>query len=175
MTKRIRSAVLPVLLSLTLATGCPTAQQWISIISSLLPIIGQTYLQFYGFTQKGGVGADDIQKVQTLTSAGQDALNQISSLMKAYESAPSTALLQQMQAVIAQAQKSIGNFLADAGIKNSAKLTQYTQFTSALLADLSDVLNLIPTLAGPAHARISANAKTYQGIFEARLAALKAL
>lgn len=144
--KRIASSILAVVLAV-LMVGCPTAQQWFDIVGGLLPIIGQTYLQFYGYTSGHAPDPGDIARVQALTTAGQDAIKQVEALIAAYKAAPAnTGVLGQANAILTQLQASVNNFLNDAQIKNSANFNNYSSFAEAILTDVQDVIGLIPVV-----------------------------
>lgn len=157
-------------------SGCWTAQQWLSLVSTLLPIIGQTYLQFYGFASKGGVDAGDIALVQNLTSAGQDAITQVEAIMAAVKAGDQTGI-GKAKSILAALQASVNSFLTDAQIKNSAHFAAYSGFAQAILADVTDVIALIPVVAvaGARGATISVSyskAKGLPAVFNERLAKL---
>lgn len=160
-----------------LSAGCPTAQQWFQIVGALLPIVGQTYLQFYGFA-RGGVDAGDIAKVQNLTTAGQDIIDKIggpNGLLSTYEANKSAGTLAEINALLTQAQQDVNAFLTDVQIKNSAKFAQYSAFAQAILADIKDIISLVPVVAanGKTTQKVPyEKAKTFEGTFKARLAAL---
>lgn len=138
------------LLSVVLViSGCWTAQQWFDIVGALLPIIGQTYLQFYGFAQGGVPDAGDVAKVQALTAAGQDAIKQVEALVAAAKAGDTNGVTQ-TTAILAQLQQSVDAFLSDVQIKNSARFAQYGNFAHAILADITDVIALIPVFVQPA-------------------------
>jgi hypothetical protein len=176
---RISKILVASLLSVVLCFGCWTAQQWFDLVSALLPIIGQTYLQFYGFAQGGAPDAGDVAKVQALSTAGQDAIKQVEALIAA-QKAGGPSVAGQVNAVLAQLQQSVTAFLSDAQIKNSAKFAQYSGFAQAILADIQDVIALIPVMT-PATAGHGAKAsvgvsyskaKNLPGVFQERLSKL---
>ncbi len=178
----IEKKILIGLLSVVLVvSGCPTAQQWFQIAGALLPIVGQTYLQFYGFA-RGGTDAADVALVQTLTTAGQDIMNRVGGLVQTYQTNKGTDTITQINALLAQAQKDADAFLADAQIKNSAKFAQYSAFAQAILADIQDIIAIVPiVVTPPATARGQVTvvektslpaARTFEGVFKARLASL---
>lgn len=140
---------LAVSMSVVMAAGCPTAQQWFQIAGALLPIIGQTYLQFGSFTQAGAQNPAEVALVQTLTTAGQDILNKIggpNGLLATYQTNQNASVITQINALLAQAQTDVNAFLTDAQIKNSARFAEYSQFAQALLADIQDVVAIIPVV-----------------------------
>lgn len=172
--------LLVMLLSVMLVvSGCWTAQQWFDLVSALLPILGQTYLQFYGFAQGGAPDPSDVAKVQTLTKAGQDAIAQVEALIAAAKAGgPSTAA--QINAVLAQLQQSVGAFLTDAQIKNSTRFAQFDNFATAILADVQDIIALLPVVVPSASGRgvtVTVNpsyskAKSLPNVFKERLSRL---
>src|SRR2546421_8126475 len=129
--KKIMVSMLSMMLvvaSCVWVSGCPTAQQWFQIAGDLLPIIGNTYLQFYGFA-KGGTDPADVALIQNLTSAGQDIFNQIggpNGLLATYEANKSATTVVQINALLAKAQQDVDAFLTDAQIKNSAHFAEYS-------------------------------------------------
>lgn len=167
---------------LLLLSGC-NAQQWFQVISALLPIVGQTYLQFYGLTQTGGVGADDIAKVQALTQEGQRLIKTVESLVNAYQQNKNASTIVQIKDVVTQLQNSVQVFLTDAQIKNSTQFARYQAYAEAILADILDIVSVIPvvSMAAPLRATSAqvviehpnlAKAKNLVSIFKSRLAGL---
>ncbi len=172
-SKVILVGTLTVLLSLA-EVGC-SAKQWFDIVSALLPIIGQTYLQFYGFAQGSTPDAGDIAKVQTLTGAGQDAIKQVEGIVAAAQAGGTSGVVQ-ATAILTQLQQSVDAFLTDVQIKNSAHFAQYSGFAHAILADITDVIALIPVFVQPAGGRVSvqtnisySKAKSLHAVFQERL------
>lgn len=173
--------VTPVAISMA---GCPTSQQWFDIVGALLPILGNTYLQFYQFTQKGGVDPADITKVQELTTAGQDAVNKIKNLVKTVQGNMNAGTIGEINAVIDQLSASVDGFLADAQIKNSARFADYSMFAKFILADVKDIATLVPIVT-PLSASTPAKgvkvtmhtslpkAKAMKSVFQFRLDSLK--
>lgn len=148
--RKVSKGILAVVLSCCIiASGCWTAKQWFDIVGALLPIIGQTYLQFYGFASKGGVDPADVALVQTLTSAGQDAITRVEAIITAVK-AGDQSRLGELKTVLAQVQANVNGFLTDAQIKNSAHFAEYSGYAQAILADVTDVIALIPVIATPA-------------------------
>ena len=181
MTRHASKVALVSLLSIMLVlSGCWTAQQWFDIVGALLPIIGQTYLQFYGFASKGGVDPADVALVQTLTTAGQDAITQVEGIIAAVKAGDQSGL-GKAKSVLAALQSSVNSFLTDAQIKNSAHFSEYSGFAQAILADVTDVIALIPVITPPAAAGRRATvavgvsyskAKGLPSVFQERLAKL---
>lgn len=180
MIRHASKVALVSLLSIVLIlSGCWTAQQWFDIVGALLPIIGQTYLQFYGFAQGGTPDAGDVAKVQALTSAGQDAIKQVEALVAAAKSG-GTSSAGQASAILAQLQLSVNAFLTDAQIKNSARFNEYSGFAQAILADVADVIALIPIITPAARGRGASasiptsysKAKGLTAVFQERLTKL---
>lgn len=183
--RSMSQGVLAVVLCLALVvSGCPTAQQWFDIVGAILPIVGQTYLQFYGFAQGGTPDAADVALVQKLTSAGQDAIKQVEALVNAYKQSKDTTKLGETKAILAQLQASVDAFLTDAQIKNSTRFGDYKNFAEAILADITDLIALIPIIVPPPagsktgvtviRENVSySKAKGLKGIFEERLSKLK--
>lgn len=168
---------LAIIMSLCVAmSGCWTSQQWFDLVGALLPIIGQTYLQFYGFAQGGAPDPGDVAKVQALSAAGQDAIKQVEALIAAAK-AGNTSGAAKASAILAQLQQSADAFLNDAQIKNSVRFAQYSNFAHALLADIQDVVALIPVFVQPAggplggaQVKVSySKAKGLPGVFQERL------
>jgi hypothetical protein len=131
--------------SALLQVACWTAQQWFDLISALLPILGQTYLQFYGFASKGGVDPADVALVQRLTTAGQDAITRIQGIITAVK-AGDQSRLGELKSVLTALQADVNGFLTDAQIKNSAHFNEYSGFAQALLADVTDIIGLVPVI-----------------------------
>lgn len=167
---------------LLLLYGC-NAQQWFQVISALLPIVGQTYLQFYGLTQTGGVGADDIDKVQALTKQGQDLIKTVENLVSAYEKNKNASTIIQIKDVVTQLQQSVSAFLTDVQIKNSTQFARYQAYAEAILADILDIVSVIPVVVQATPVRATsvevviehpnlAKAKNLVTVFKSRLAGL---
>jgi hypothetical protein len=180
--RRSAKAVGVLALAVWMAAFSCNAQQWFQLVGALLPIIGQTYLQFYGFSQKGGVGADDIAKVQRLTSSGQDILSRVGGLVNEFEKTKSASTVVQIDGLITELQADVDGFLADTGIRNSANFAKYKLFADAILTDVKDLAGLIPIISGPpAHAEGAVTytmrsslpqAKSLEDVFKARLNSL---
>lgn len=162
--------------------GCPNAQQWFQIVGALLPIVGQTYLQFYGFA-KGGVDAGDIAKVQTLTQEGQDIIAKVGGFVQTFQTTKSAGIIAEINALLTQAQQDVDGFLTDAQIKNSARFAQFKAFADAILADIKDIVAIVPVVV-PLTSKTAygsptivektplTKAKTFEGVFKDRLASL---
>lgn len=174
MIRRISKVALVGILSCALTIQGCSAQQWFDIVGALLPIIGQTYLQFYGFAQGGAPDAGDVARVQTLTAAGQDAIKQVEGIIAAAKTGSTTGVAQ-ASAILAQLQQSVDAFLNDAQIKNSTRADSYKNFAHAILADITDVIALIPVFVHPAafgatQTKVSySHAKTLPAVFQERL------
>jgi hypothetical protein len=166
----------------TLLSGCPTEQQWFQIIGALLPIVSQTYLQFFSFA-KGGVSAGEVTLVQNLTTSGQDLIKKIGDLVVTYQTTKSAGVIAEINALLTQARNDVDSFLADAQIKNSGKLAQYSAFAQAILADIQDIVAIVPIVV-PVTSKTAygaptivekmnlSKAQTFEGVFKSRLAGL---
>jgi len=181
-----KAALVSMLAVVLVISGCWTAQQWFTLVGALLPIIGQTYIQFSGFASGHPTSAAEVALVQGLTSAGQDAITRTEAIIAAVK-AGDQSRLGELKTVLSQLQQNVNGFLADAQIKNSANFAEYSGYAQAILADVSDVIALIPVIvpapvvaAAKAGGRTSTvtmsvsygKAKGLPGVFSERLARL---
>ena len=163
------------LFPLTLSSsGCPTAEQWFQIIAGLVPIVVQTVGSLQ--TANGGLSAS---AEATLVSFGKTAttiLDDVAADVKTAQS--STAVISKLDAELSQLQTQ-----AQALVPQFTSNTKVLAWVNAILADVTDMVNLVPVIQGAASASAMSvskqmtpqkfrKAKSLKGIFQERLNSL---
>jgi hypothetical protein len=124
-----------------LLVGC-SAAQWFKVIGSLLPLAAQVATQFYAFSNKGTVDADDQKLIQEYTANAQNLLATISNAVKAITDPADISDIQKVDALLKQLQTDSNVLLASLHVKDANTVA----FVNALLADAVDLAGLVPVV-----------------------------
>lgn len=178
----MKRRIIALALTVCLIAGCAAALSAFQIIGSLLPLAAQVATQFVTFSHNGTVNAHDQALIEEYATAAQNILSvDIPDAIKAVQNPADTTAIEKIGALLASLQKDSATLEASLQVKNNNTV----DFINAFLADLADLVSLLPartstaTSAAEARASIAVQIKqklpkasAMKAMFQARLDSL---
>lgn len=142
------SAFFALLFVLIAVAGCalPT---WIQDAQSILPQVGEAITAILGIVSLftgAALSASEVNAINTVFTAVQNALGDLSAMVKEYQSTPSATLLASIETGAQAVIDNLTQFLADIKITDAALQQKIVAFANLVLSQIKAWASILPAL-----------------------------